>query len=182
VNPSIESYTLAARKGVSPDFHGSLCPALFFHRARVSVCRAPNTIPENNGLVRKTGMNPLEAIAHWLDDQDENAQHQIANSVAPYLLDDLSHAPRAHLFDDVSQAICLPVLQEWLSEDDLTTYQIMGRAVRFRACFEFAFRERLAGDASPHGREVGLKSAWGPLVETHISDAALKEWSLDQLV
>ncbi len=128
-------------------------------------------------------MNPLEAIAHWLDDQDENAQHQIANSVAPYLLDDLSHAPRAHLFDDVSQAICLRVLQEWLSEDDLTTYQIMGRAVRFRACFEFASSPLLpSGAAQPQERGGRLQSAWGPLVETHISDAALKEWSLDQLV
>lgn len=80
-------------------------------------------------------MSPLEAIVSWLTKQDSEIQHEVAGCTAYLLFED----------DDVlalGGPEQLQTLKEWLNEPNLPSYRAVGRAVRFRACFEYFAESR----------------------------------------
>ncbi|MCS3895606.1 hypothetical protein M2171_004739 [Bradyrhizobium japonicum USDA 38] len=156
-------------------------------------------------------MSPLEAIIGWVDKQDTEIQGEIAGCAGYFLFEN----------DDVL-ALGGPeqvdALMQWLSEPDVPSYRAVGRAVRFRACFEYfagsrftesgwkhvedSFRKIIAEATNdPNSkaarfahntqrmlndlpvrkekwRHVG--NSWRELVQGHLSDDALHDWSLGE--
>jgi hypothetical protein len=90
-------------------------------------------------------MSPLEEISEWFDEQDAEVQGDIAFLVSMLLFDDLS-------FEDHEKP--RPKLSAWLDAKGLPRYLDVGRAIRFRACFEFAYAKRFEPAGWAHTEEM----------------------------
>ncbi|MDI4236790.1 hypothetical protein OZ411_28665 [Bradyrhizobium sp. Arg237L] len=75
-------------------------------------------------------MSPLEAIVGWLEKQDSEIQSEVAGCAA-YLLFETDGVLA------LGGPEQLQAVKQWLSEPHLPSYRAVGRAVRFRACFEY---------------------------------------------
>lgn len=85
---------------------------------------------ESQSQEKRESMSPLEAIVSWLEKQDSEMQEEIASLTAFLLFE----SDDVLLLGGPEQ---LETLRQWLSEPKLSPYRAVGRAVRFRACFEY---------------------------------------------
>ncbi|WFU40151.1 hypothetical protein QA640_39065 [Bradyrhizobium sp. CB82] len=76
-------------------------------------------------------MTPLQTISDWFEKQHAEIQGEISAGMA--LLLNFNDTDFLAL-DNEQQG---EFLQQWLSEVELPTHAIVGRALTFRACFEF---------------------------------------------
>jgi hypothetical protein len=109
-------------------------------------------------------MSPLEEISNWLNEQDEDLRGEIASLLAFLLFDNVSFKP----FD---LEHCESVLQAWLTESNSPSFTVVGRAVRFRACFEFAFAKRFTSERWEQPERL-LRSVVSSAASDPASDAA----------
>jgi len=109
-------------------------------------------------------MSPLDEIVGWLEKQDSEIQSEIAGCAAYLLFEN----------DDVLALGGLEQLhavRHWLSEPDLPPYRAVGRAVRFRACFEY-FAESRFTDAGWKRSEELFRETIAEATRDPNSDAA----------
>ncbi|WP_284274312.1 hypothetical protein [Bradyrhizobium iriomotense] len=76
-------------------------------------------------------MTPLQTISDWFEKQHAQIQGEITAGIA--LLLDFDDADFLAL-DNEEQG---EFIRQWLSEVGLPTYAVVGRALTFRACFEY---------------------------------------------
>jgi len=87
-------------------------------------------------------MTPLETLSNWLSEQDNEVQTDAAFLVSALLFDD---------FPKIKMDEFLPNLMAWLGVKNLSSFELVGRSIRFRACFELACGNRFteAGWVAP---------------------------------
>jgi hypothetical protein len=78
-------------------------------------------------------MTPLEALSKWFKEQDVEVQKDASLLVSMYLFDEMS-------LPDWKSPV--PKVLAWLDVSDLPRYAIVGRVIRFRACFEHTCARR----------------------------------------
>ncbi|UVO30383.1 hypothetical protein [Bradyrhizobium arachidis] len=75
-------------------------------------------------------MTPLQIINDWFETQDAEVQAEIAGMAAFLIFDGADVLDR-------SNRERVEFVRQWLSESGLQTNTIVGRALTFRACFEY---------------------------------------------
>ncbi|WP_027556317.1 hypothetical protein [Bradyrhizobium sp. Cp5.3] len=110
-------------------------------------------------------MTPLQTISDWFEKQHAQVQGEITAGMALLLdFDDADFLP----LDSEEQR---EFFRQWLSEVGLPAYAVVGRALTFRACFEY-FAESRFSEASWKQSEELFREALEETKGNPHSDAA----------
>jgi hypothetical protein len=109
-------------------------------------------------------MTPLDAISKWLNEQDAEVRSDTGMLVSMLLFDNTSF--------EVLQNGAANLLA-WLGTKGLPSYTVVGRAVRFRACFEFVYTKRF----TPEGW-TNTEKMFRSIISTGASDSTSDEAKL----
>ncbi|WP_156918465.1 hypothetical protein [Bradyrhizobium sp. Cp5.3] len=110
-------------------------------------------------------MTPLQTISEWFEKQHAEIQGEITAGMAALL--DFSDSDFIALDSEEQREF----LRHWLSEVELPAHAVVGRALTFRACFEYLAESRFIEAWWKHSEEL-LREALDETKRNPSSDAA----------
>ncbi len=127
-------------------------------------------------------MTPLQTICEWIEKQHAEIQGEITAGMAALL--DFSDSDFIAL-DSEEQRDCL---RQWLSEAELPAHAVVGRALTFRACFEYLAETRFSEAWWKHSEELFREALdetkrnpssdaadWDPIARTTLDDMSARK-------